>query len=114
MEEQQVESNTDVFFLLDINQNCNSKTINCKKQALFVKELLKKLNLKRNSGSVSVLYNSKAIDDPNLVDDEMKKVLIPIQAAVYNSTSIECASCKTINHHIGKFCFKLIKFNLIN
>lgn len=91
-----MESIVDALFVLDITQTC-SQSAQCS-QAAYVEVLTKYLKLGRNFGSVSVLFNARGVESPNLVDDEMRPVLTPLYSTLYNSTSNECASCKASNY----------------
>lgn len=107
-----VESVLDALFLLDINRHCTQNG-DCP-QALYVSQLVKNLKLGRNLGTVSVLFNARGVDSPNLVDDEMNPVSTPLYSVLYNSTSNECASCKAAFFDSSKpninFYLPLLKF----
>ena len=97
----QCETISNAFFILDISQTCNQQQQNqnqqhCLKQATFVNELTKNMLMKRNYGSISILYNALPVENPSLIDDRMMPVNISLFSVSYNKTSSECASCKAI------------------
>ncbi|OTF72889.1 hypothetical protein BLA29_000066 [Euroglyphus maynei] len=108
IKEQQCESKANTFFILDISQSCNQKNNQnqddqlCLKQATYINELTKNMRMKRNSGSISVLYNARPVENPTLVDDRMMPINTSLYSVAYNSVSSECASCKAIYGDTGK------------
>lgn len=91
-----LESTVDAVFVLDITRKC-TEDVECN-QAVYVSSLAQKLKLGRGLGSVSVLFNARGVDNPTLVDEEMKPVVTPLYSVLYNSTSNECAGCKSANY----------------
>ena len=61
----------------------------------IVTQVVKTLNLGRNAGSVTVLVNAQGQPNPSLVDDNNVQLNPPLYTLVYNTTSSQCASCRT-------------------
>lgn len=94
IKDQPCETNSDVFFLLDVIKTCRPKQF-CR-QASMVRKLSKNLNMKRNHGSISIFYNAESMMNPYLLDDQMRIISPPLYSVLYNSTSSECAACKAL------------------
>ncbi|CAG2121324.1 unnamed protein product, partial [Medioppia subpectinata] len=87
-----VETTADVFFLLD---NMPAMGEGFDEEVNVVTNVVRRLTLGRNAGSVTVLVNSQMQNDVNLVDDYGNQILTPLYALAYNTTSSQCASCRT-------------------
>lgn len=86
------ESASDVFFMLD---NMPAEGIGNKEEIEIITQVVKTLNLGRSAGSVSVLVNSMGSYNPAIVDDNNQPINPPLYALAYNTTSSQCASCRT-------------------
>ena len=85
------ESSSDVFFMLD-NMPAEGSSV---EEIEIVTQVVKTLNLGRNAGSVSVLVNAQGSSNPSIVDDDNLPLNPPLYALAYNTTSSQCASCRT-------------------
>ena len=87
-----IETSTDVFFMLD---NMPAEGEGFDEEIKMVTNIARQLSLGRNAGSVTVLVNSQMQNNIDLVDDNGFQINTPMYAIAYNTTSSQCASCRT-------------------
>ena len=82
------ESANDVFFLIDIQGKFDEQTA-------FITEVIRNMDLRRYSGSVTVLantqYNQSIFD---YIDENKMTIFTPLTPLAYNTTKSQCASCR--------------------
>lgn len=82
------EAVSDVLFLIDIQGRFDQ-------QIVFLTEVIRNMDLRRNGGSVTVLanthYNQSIFD---YVDENKMTNFTPLTPLAYNTTISQCASCR--------------------
>ena len=94
------ESSADVFFMLD---NMPAQGGGTAEEIEIVTQVVKRLNLGRNAGSVTVLVNAIGSSNPSIVDDNNVQLNPPLFALAYNTTSSQCASCRAAWYDNSKY-----------